>query len=188
VLAGDWSTKEISPDVIFRKATAVFQNFQRYKMSLRENIEISQVTYNQVENRLKRVLEEINMEEKNVKLPEGIDTMLAKEFGGTDLSGGQWQRIAIGRGLYRNHGIIVLDEPTASIDPLEESKIYHQFAELSKGKTSIIITHRIGSARLADRIVVMSNGTITGLGTHQYLLKQNTVYRTMFEAQSQWYR
>jgi ATP-binding cassette subfamily B protein len=188
VLVGGWNTKEISPDAIFKKASAVFQNFQRYKMTLRKNIEISQVTYDQVENRLVKVMKDINLEEKSESLVNGIDTILSNEFGGTDLSGGQWQRIAIGRGLYRNHNIIVLDEPTASIDPLEESRIYHQFAKLSEGKTSVIITHRIGSARLADRIVVMSNGSVSGIGTHEDLIKGNEVYRNMYEAQAQWYR
>lgn len=188
VLVGGWNTKEISTDVLFRKSSAVFQDFQRYKMTLRKNIEISEGAYNQEDSRLKKVMREINLEEKSDTLSEGINTMLSKEFGGTDFSGGQWQRIAIGRGLYRNSEMIVLDEPTASIDPLEESRIYHQFAKLSKGKTSIIITHRIGSARLADRIVVMSNGAISGIGTHSDLLKCNAVYRRMYEAQAKWYQ
>lgn len=188
VLIGGCSTREISPDAVFKKASGVFQNFQRYKMTLRQNISISDSVHVQEENRLIQVVKEVNMEEKSGELTEGVDTMLAREFGGTDLSGGQWQRIAIGRGLYREHEMIVLDEPTASIDPLEESRVYRQFAELSKGKTAIIITHRIGSARLADRIVVMGKGTIAGIGTHEELLKDNETYRAMFEAQAQWYQ
>jgi ATP-binding cassette subfamily B protein len=188
VSIGGFSTREISPDVFFQKVSGVFQNFQRYKMTLKENIKISDPVHIQEEDRLRQVVKEVNLEEKSKGLQNGIDTMLAREFGGTDLSGGQWQRIAIGRGLYREHDLIVLDEPTASIDPLEESRVYHQFAELSKGKTAIIITHRIGSARLADRIVVMGAGTIAGVGTHEELLRENGTYRGMFQAQAQWYQ
>ena len=90
--------------------------------------------------------------------------------------------------MYRRHKIFVLDEPTAAIDPLEESKIYKQFAEISKEKTSIIITHRIGSARIADKIIVMDKGTIVGYGNHEELIKENKLYRTMFNSQAQWYQ
>lgn len=188
VLIGGCSTREISPDILFKKASGVFQNFQKYKMTLRQNICISNSTIVSEENRLDQVIKEVNLEEKTGELAEGMDTMLAREFGGTDLSGGQWQRIAIARGLYREHELIVLDEPTASIDPLEESRVYRQFADLSRDKTAIIITHRIGSARLADRIVVMGKGTIAGIGTHEELLRNNETYRAMFEAQAQWYQ
>lgn len=188
VVIGGCSTREICPDVIFKKTSGVFQNFQRYKMSLRQNISISDSSNIQKENKLRQVIKEVNLEEKCSQMTDGIDTMLAREFGGTDLSGGQWQRIAIGRGLYREHELIVLDEPTASIDPLEESRVYRQFADLSKDKTAVIITHRIGSARLADRIVVMGKGSVAGIGTHEELLKDNETYRAMFEAQAQWYQ
>lgn len=188
VLIGGCSTREISPDVVFKKSSGVFQNFQRYKMTLRQNISISDSANAQIENRVRQVIKEVNLEKKSGELTDGIDTMLAREFGGTDLSGGQWQRIAIGRGLYREHELIVLDEPTASIDPLEESRVYRQFAKLSQNKTAVIITHRIGSARLADRIVVMGKGSISGIGTHEELLKDNEMYRAMFDAQAHWYQ
>lgn len=113
--------------------------------------------------------------------------MLGKDFGGTDLSGGQWQRIAIARGLYRTHGMIVLDEPTAAIDPLEEADIYRRFAEISSGKTAVIVTHRLGSAQIADRIVVMDGGRIVDIGTHEELLQRDGKYREMYYAQAKWY-
>ncbi len=115
------------------------------------------------------------------------DVMLSPEFGGVDLSGGQWQRIAIARGLYRSHEFIVLDEPTAAIDPIEETKIYTMFRDLSKGKCAIIVTHRLGSAKLADRIVVMDNGKIADMGTHEELIARPGKYAEMWAAQAQWY-
>ena len=113
--------------------------------------------------------------------------MLSPEFDGTDLSGGQWQRVAIARGLYRANGFIILDEPTSAIDPVEETRIYRQFARLAEGKCALVVTHRIGSARLADRIVVMDGGRIVDIGTHEELIARPGQYARMWEAQAQWY-
>lgn len=121
------------------------------------------------------------------KLTEGLNTMLGKDFGGIDLSGGQWQRLAIARGLYRDHDMIILDEPTAAIDPLQEAAIYHKFAEISKDKTAFIVTHRLGSAQIADRIIVMDAGHIVDMGTHEELMKREGKYREMYQAQAKWY-
>lgn len=118
---------------------------------------------------------------------DGLDTMLCREFEGVDLSGGQWQRVAIARGLNRKHSIIILDEPTAAIDPVEESKIYKKFSEFSKGITSILVTHRLGSARIADRIVVLDHGKIVEVGDHDTLMKNQKKYYQMFELQAKWY-
>ena len=95
--------------------------------------------------------------------------------------------IAIARGLYRVHDIIVLDEPTAAIDPLEESRIYKKFVEISKGKTSIIVTHRLGSTKIADRVIVMDKGKIAAIGSHDELMNDCELYRTMFNSQAEWY-
>lgn len=103
------------------------------------------------------------------------------------MSGGQWQRIAIARGLYRESDIIFLDEPTAAIDPIEERSIYKKFVEIAKNKTTIIVTHRMGSAKIADRIVVMKDGAIAEIGTHDELLNNRNHYADMFAAQADWY-
>ena len=110
--------------------------------------------------------------------------MLSREFGGVELSGGLWQQVAIARGRYREHEIIVLDEPTAALDALTESAVYHRFLEMARGRTAVIVSHRLGSARLADRILVMQGGRLAEEGTHQELLEKKGLYREMWEAQS----
>lgn len=96
-------------------------------------------------------------------------------------------KIAIARAFYRPHQLIILDEPTAAIDPYEETRIYNKFAELSKDKTAVIVTHRIGSVKLADRIAVMKQGRLVELGTHQQLLGMGGEYTRLYQAQQQWY-
>jgi len=109
------------------------------------------------------------------------------EFGGIDLSGGQWQKVAIARGIYRKHHLIVLDEPTSAIDPIEESDIYQKFVEIIKDRTAILVTHRIGAAKIADRIVIMEEGRCIDSGTHQQLMSSCESYRRMYYAQADWY-
>lgn len=96
-------------------------------------------------------------------------------------------RLLIARGLYRAHSLIVLDEPTAAIDPLEEYRIYQNFADIAEGKMAILVTHRLGSAKIADRILVMAQGRIVETGTHEELMAKKGTYAAMFQAQAQWY-
>ena len=187
VRIGDAYTHEVSAASIYRGISAVFQKYQRYKMTLGENISISDEQQLESVSRLEDAAEKADLNPNTEGFPNGYSTMLSREFGGVDLSGGQWQRVAIARGFYRAHDIIILDEPTASIDPLEEARIFKQFSELSKGKTSIIITHRLGSARIADRIVVMDKGQIEAIGSHDELLCSGGKYAEMFKTQAQWY-
>lgn len=183
VLVGGLDTAEYSASSVLRGSSGVFQKYQRYKMTLRENVAISDPTAEENPDKIRRVLEKAGFAKESV----GLDDMLSPEYGGADLSGGQWQRIAIARGLYRGNGFIVLDEPTSAIDPIEETKIYKQFARLAEGKCALIVTHRIGSAKLADRIIVMDAGRVVDMGTHEELTARPGQYAKMWEAQAQWY-
>ena len=183
---GGVDSRRISPESIYKGITGVFQKYQRYKLTLQENVQISDLQA-QDENHLDAAVAKADLELDQETFPQGYETMLSREFDGVDLSGGQWQRVALARGFYRVHDLIVLDEPTAAIDPIEETRIYHKFAELSKEKTAIIVTHRLGSAKIADRIVVMDQGRIVAVGTHEQLMQEQGKYAEMYQAQAQWY-
>lgn len=120
---------------------------------------------------------------------EGVDktAMLGKDIGGTDLSGGQWQKLAIARACYRDRNLIVLDEPTSNLDPIAEAEVFRKYLVMTQGKTVIMVTHRISIAALADRIVVFKDGKIAEDGTHEDLLSRNGEYARLYSAQAEWY-
>ena len=185
---GDTDIKCVEYSALFDRMSGVFQKYSKYALSLKDNVMISDFNAPDSNDRIEKSLGDVHVDKDDLSVfPEGMDTMLSREFDGVDLSGGQWQRIAIARGIYRDSDLIILDEPTAAIDPIEESNIYREFTHMAEGKTAIIVTHRIGSAKIADRIVVMKNGEIAEAGTHEQLVAQNGVYANMYEAQSKWY-
>ncbi len=170
------------PKVLHYKGlSSVFQKFQKYKMNLEDNIRLSDF---QNKKSVVESVERANIEELYLR---HRDTMLSVEFDGIDLSSGQWQRVAIARAVYKNHEFITLDEPTASIDALEEDALYTKFKEIADNKTTIIVTHHLGSISFVDRIVVMKHGKIVEEGSHEVLMKLNGLYKEMFTAQSENY-
>lgn len=183
VCMGKTNTRELGLN--YSGISGVFQQYGQYKMTLAENISIS--APEQADGDLDEAARKANVDVAMEAYPDGMNTVLSKEFDGVDISGGQWQRIAIARGLYRVHDVIVLDEPTSAIDPVEETRVYQQFADISKDVMAVIVTHRLGSARIADRIVVMNDGEIAEVGSHEELLKKNGKYREMWDAQAQYY-
>lgn len=184
ITVGGKPTYNVAPEQLFDGVSAVFQKYQRYQLMLKENIQISDVD---ADGDILSVMEQAGVEWESRSYPDGVDTVLSREFAGVDLSGGQWQRVSIARGLYRQHDLIVLDEPTAAIDPLEESRLYEKFAEISKDKTAVIVTHRMGSAQIADKIIVLAEGQVSEIGTHQELIERKGHYAKMYESQASWY-
>lgn len=179
---------EISPKSLYGNISAVFQNYQRYRMHLDENITISDLEVSASQEVLDHVCQDTRIDPDNRKVyPDGYDTMLSREFNGVELSGGQWQRIAIARGLYKRCSMMILDEPTAAIDPIEERKIYNDFVTLIQGNTAFIVTHRLGSVKLADRIIVLDKGKIVGDGSHDQLMENCSHYWRLFNEQKKWY-
>ena len=157
-------------------------------MTLRENIAFGDI---EKLNDDKSILNAIN---KGLatdilnEMPNGIDTNLGKlEDDGVDLSGGQWQRVAISRACISDSAFVILDEPTASLDPIAESEMYSAFSEVLKNKGCIMISHRLASAKLADNIIVIHDGIIVEQGTHSALMSMMGLYQSMFTAQIAWY-
>lgn len=189
VSVGGMDTLETDPIHIYKGISAVFQKYNCYQMTLKENVEISdfEVSESDKNERLEKAVNEAELDLSEKTFSSGLDTMVSREFDGVDLSGGQWQRVAISRGLYRENSIIFLDEPTKAIDPVEETRLYKQFAKISKGKTSLIVTHRLGSTRIADRIIVMKDGCVNDIGTYDELMSRGGEYAKMYKSQAQWY-
>lgn len=163
--------------------TALFQDFQRYKLSVFDNVTIS----NHFTGKGNKWLHEFQIKEN--EFPNGYNTLLSPEYGGIDVSGGIWQRIALARSMCKESSeFIVLDEPTASIDPLEVNRLYRSIRRIAKGRTMILITHRLEAAQLSDRIIVLNQGSIIESGTHKELLQKKGLYYTMFIEQAKWYQ
>lgn len=184
------SSKDLSFSQIRNNSSAVFQNFNRYKMSLDDNIRISNLNNNDSQKGLNYLTECLNwsgIDEKNPKFNYGLETNLSSEFGGIDLSGGEWQRIAIARGIYKNHNIIVLDEPTSAIDPVQESEILVKFKDLSPKAIKIIVTHRLAAVKYCTKILVLQKGKIVAEGSHEELLNNSLEYVRLWESQAKLY-
>lgn len=120
--------------------------------------------------------------------PNGINTLLGKiSEDGIDLSGGEWQRIAMARAIISPASVLILDEPTASMDPMVESSLYEEFRKVSRGRTTLFISHRLASTMLADEIIVIDEGKIIQQGSHEKLMEECSIYRDMYESQRSWY-
>ena len=186
ILVGGKRLEEFSGEQKNKIFGTIFQDFNKYALTLRENIGIGGNLSNDSE--INDVIKKAKVDKCLDKLPNKMDTLLTKKFtDGVDLSGGEWQRVAIARALMGNKPILILDEPTSQLDPMAESKLYSEFKSLSKDKTSIFITHRLGSTMITDRILVLSRGHIVEEGTHQGLMDLGGIYADMFQSQKKWY-
>lgn len=174
----------IHKDEFWKKVSIVSQDFVTYKLTLRENVGISDPERMGDDGEIRRALEQAALPQLAELSP---DTQMGRDFDGLELSGGQWQKLAIARGLFRDSEIIVLDEPTSALDPKIESEILTEFMELAKDRTAVIISHRVGLCRAASRVAVMKDGRIAETGSHEELLKSRSLYRQMWEAQASWY-
>ena len=166
--------------------SAVFQDFARYQVPARDSIAVGLPAR---EARVEDAVRAVGLRDAIDALPNGLDTPLGKIYeDGQDLSGGEWQRVAIARALVSGAPVRILDEPTAALDPMSESRFYEQFAGMSRGVTTLFISHRLGSTRLADRIFVIDGGRIAEEGTQAELLAAGGLFADMFEAQRSWYQ
>ncbi|MBH5316293.1 ABC transporter ATP-binding protein [Paenibacillus sp. GSMTC-2017] len=180
--------RTIRPSSMRRHMAVVFQDFVGYNLSARENIALGQLEHIEDDTRIQVAAAQAGAVELLTRLPQGLDTELGVIFNrGYELSGGQWQKIAISRAYMRDAQLVILDEPTASLDPIAEAEIYDNFAKLCEGKTTIMISHRLSSCRHSDRIVVMRDGSVVEQGTHEELIDLGGRYKEMFELQAKRY-
>jgi len=161
----------------------VSQDYARYYVSLRDNI-----AFDELESDISEVLEKLEMKEFINTLPDRENSYLGKIYNnGIDISGGQWQRIAIARALYKNAPFVILDEPTSSLSPTAESRIYSNFAEIASDRTLLMISHRLGSTKISDEIIVLDNGNIAEQGSHEELMEKDHIYAKLFNKQRELY-
>ena len=171
------------------RAGAVFQDFMTYALTARENVGFGRIERLDDLDAIESAAARSGAKGVVEQLPAGWETVLGKEFtGGQDLSRGQWQTLAIARLYMRNAELLVLDEPTSALDAMAEVAVYRQFLELSENKTVLLVSHRLGSARLADRVVFLKDGRIVEDGTHDELVAAGGPYADLFEMQAGWYR
>jgi len=167
----------------------IFQDFVRYHMTAAENIAVGRIEARDDHARIEQAARASLADDVIAKLPHGYDQVIGKIFrGGIDLSGGEWQKIAIARAYMRDAQVLILDEPTAALDARSEFEVFERFKELSRGKTCVLISHRFSSVRMADRIVVLADGTVEAQGTHEELLRERGRYAELFELQAAGYR
>lgn len=169
-----------------KNISVVSQNFIKYNMTLRENIAVSDTAGINDDTRVEDAAKRAGISDISETIG-GFDAELGREFGGAELSGGQWQKVAIARGIFKDAPVIILDEPTAALDPMTEYEILTDFMHISRGKTSIMISHRIGICTAADRVIVMKDGRIVGDGTHTELLNSSEEYKRMWNAQAKYF-
>ncbi|MCU0445816.1 MAG: ABC transporter ATP-binding protein/permease [Microscillaceae bacterium] len=181
--------KDYQLNEYLRSVGVIFQDYIRYQLSASDNIAVGQIT-KRTDNQL--ITQSATQSLANTvieKLPKGYEQMLGKTFTeGMDLSGGEWQKIALGRAYMREAQILILDEPTAALDARAEYEVFVRFSELTQGKTAVLISHRFSTVRMADRILVLKKGEMVELGSHEELLAKNGLYAELFNLQAEGYR
>jgi ATP-binding cassette subfamily B protein len=180
--------REYATDDLQSQISVIFQDFMKYEMTVSENIVLGHVDPAKDEAIIEAARKSL-ADELVEKLPNRYQQILGLRFeGGVDLSGGEWQKIALARAYFRDAQLVILDEPTACLDARSELEVFERFADLIKGKTALLISHRFASVRMSDRIIVLENGKIAEQGSHEKLLSLGGRYATMFEMQAASYR
>ena len=172
-----------------RQIAVVYQDFAQFALTFHQNIAVGAYAAGNGEGRIEQAAQWAGADEIAAKLPHGYATELTRQFaGGVELSGGEWQKVALARGFVRDAALVILDEPTAALDAEAEYRLFEQFRELVQGKTALIISHRFSTVRMADHIVVLDEGRVIESGSHAALVAQGGRYATLYEMQAGRYR
>jgi len=189
ILVDDVDLATIDPALWRTQAAAVFQNFVQYRLTARENIGFGDTRRLAAADHIQVAAERSGAHEVIERMPAQYETLLGKGYHDAhDLSTGQWQKLALARAYLRDARILVLDEPAASLDALAEQEVYRRFSEAAAGRTMLLISHRLGSARLASRIVFLEKGLVRETGHHEELLAVSSQYAELYALQAEWYR
>jgi ABC-type multidrug transport system fused ATPase/permease subunit len=189
VRVGGVDLRELDPLALRSRIGVLFQDYATYELSVRENVVMGRPISDHDDARVLQALRDSRSEWLVKKMPKGLDSKVGRLFeGGHDLSGGEWQRLALARIMYRDADIWILDEPTSSLDPEAEAAIFAELKENLKGRIGIVISHRFSTVRIADRIAVIGGGAVTELGTHDALVRAGGRYAQLFELQAAGYR
>ncbi len=181
--------REYDLESLRRNIGVIFQDFVRYEFILKENIGVGQVEGLGDEARIREAARRSLADSVATRLEKGYDQVLGRRFdGGVELSGGEWQKVALGRAYMREAQVLILDEPTAALDARAEYEVFLRFAELTKGKMAVLISHRFSTVRMADRIIVLRGGELVDQGTHEELLARGGLYAELFSLQAAGYR
>lgn len=182
---GRQNLRSLDPEEFYKQISFVSQDFIKYELTVRENIGIGD--WKQMENtdKIYMLLHQVGLE--TFISQASVNQLLGNEFGGRELSVGQWQKLAIARGMMKDSSVIFLDEPTAALDPLMETKVLKMFLKIAREKTAIIVSHRIGICKEADKIIVMKEGKIAEIGNHEELLAEKGEYYRLYTMQQKWY-
>ena len=185
ILYGTQNIKDLETRGFYQNVSIVSQDFVKYEMTLQENIGISDWKQMGNTDKIQELLKQMDLPE--LSEVDALNTLLGSEFDGRDLSIGQWQKLAIARGMFKESSMIVLDEPTAALDPIMETTILKMFLQIAKEKTAIIVSHRIGICREVDKIIVMKKGKVVEIGNHDELLAKKGEYYQLYKMQQKWY-
>jgi ATP-binding cassette subfamily B protein len=167
----------------------IFQDFVRYDFLMKENLAVGEMSALGEDARIREAAGRSLADSVAARLPKGYDQMLGRRFDeGVDLSGGEWQKVALGRAYLRNAQVLILDEPTAALDARAEYEVFLRFAELTRGRMAVLISHRFSTVRMADRILVLQGGAVADQGTHQELVARGGLYAELFSLQAAGYR
>ena len=182
---GRQNLRSLDPEEFYKQISFVSQDFIKYELTVRENIGIGD--WKQMENtdKIYMLLHQVGLE--TFISQASVNQLLGNEFGGRELSVGQWQKLAIARGMMKDSSVIFLDEPTAALDPLMETKVLKMFLKIAREKTAIIVSHRIGICKEVDKIIVMKDGKIAEIGNHEELLAEKGEYYRLYTMQQKWY-
>ena len=189
ILLNGHDLREYDLEAVRANMGVIFQDFVRYNLSVGDNIAVGKIAERENGAKIKRAAERSQADEVIARLPGGYEQMVGKRFrNGVELSGGEWQKVAISRAYMREAQVLVLDEPTAALDARSEFEVFRRFKELSDGRTAVLISHRFSSVRMADRILVLADGKVEAAGTHEELMLQSGRYAELFELQAAGYR